>query len=94
MASARRKSYTIEYKINILKQVDTNGVDKVARQSGIDRRCLQRWRKNRQKLNSTAQTRSGAKQKRIPNSETKKGCQYPLMEKDLNQWIISERGKG
>ena len=95
MSSKTRKAYTVQFKLKLIRQVEEQGnLDKNAKENGIDRRCLQRWKVKKSELLDIAQKQTGAKLKRLPQQRGSACGAYPEMEKMLIQYISGKREKG
>ena len=84
------------YKLSIVRRIDEEGnLDKIARETKINRRCLQRWRANKNTMLQQAQTKKGARSYRLIGASgvTGRPAQYPQVEADLTEWVLEQRRK-
>ena len=94
--SQKRTTYTLAYKLSIVRRIDEEGnLDKIARETKINRRCLQRWRANKNTMLQQAQTKKGARSYRLIGASgvTGRPAQYPQVEADLTEWVLEQRRK-
>lgn len=86
-----RTSYTVKKKLEILELVEkNNNLDQTARDLKINRRTLQKWRKDKPKLLQEATKRSGALSRRVCTGSR---GHYTLLEKQLTAYIKERRKK-
>lgn len=87
MGKTSRKRYSISKKLEVLRLVRNNkNLDKTARETGINRRVIQRWQKEKQTLLALATTSAGGKKKRINKDKAAMG-KFPELEKEVVKFI-------
>lgn len=87
----QRVSYTVQKKLEILRQVEESGnLDCTARDLKIDRRCIQRWRNDKAKLLAVAAKTQGAARHHIKRTEATT-AKYPVLESRLVAWFKDKR---
>ena len=89
-----RKSYSLEFRrqlLDSLKENDEN-VSKTAKQYGIQRKIVQRWRQQKRRLDKASERRdvSTRKGRRLFRTGHLHG-RHPELEKLLVEWIKARR---
>ena len=83
-----RKSYTVAKKLDIIRHIESTGnLDQVARDIGINRRCLQRWRRDKTKLLALGVSHKGAQVRHVKPAQAR----FPEVERELSKYIKDKR---
>ena len=96
----KRKSYTIETKLSVLRKLDKfqGNKSKTAKICRVPRQSVQDWAKEREKLQGIRDDRSLSvkRRRKIPleKGDTKQRGVFPLMEDEVVAWIRDLRKKG
>jgi transposase-like protein len=95
-----RKSYTIEFKLSVLRRVGEPGGNKkrAAEVCGVSRQCIQDWVRDREKFEVARKDRSVSVKKRriiLPDIDSSLNrAKYPRLEAEVIAWIKELRSKG
>ena len=83
--------FTLEIKCKVLEHLANvgNNISQCARDYGIDRKYISRWNKQKKEIIESTHKRTSFK----VNNERRKGF-WPLMETQLNEWILINRARG
>ena len=89
-----RRSFTVKQKLELLRQVEKNkNLDKTARDNNINRRLLQRWRNDKDKLLAEATKSTGVHKRRVIDKKPESHGRYKELEKQLALFIRDRREK-
>ena len=88
----RIRSYTVAFKLTVIKNAEVQGNRAAARKFDVDERHVREWRGNKESIVTVSATPSGTKRKRIDG-----GGRKPLFQ-DIDDlvldWITSRRERG
>mgnify|MGYP001791695509 CR=1 FL=1 len=93
-SSGVRRSFTVEYKMAVLKELETvKSINKVARANGIARRNLLRWQNEKDDLEKLMSCDGVVQRKRIrKGTDVQESlARMPEMERRLADWMKKER---
>ncbi|RWS00839.1 pogo transposable element with KRAB domain-like protein, partial [Dinothrombium tinctorium] len=94
----RRRGYVIKRKLQVLQRLEENNgnVSKTSRETLIPRGTIRLWRKEKEKIESMKNIYGGnTERKRVVRKDKSRfRPQMPQLEKDLKEWIASQRQRG
>jgi len=79
---SKRKSYTAEFKLSVVKYAEENGNRSAGREYSVDERSVREWREQKNVLNAMDR-RKRARRGGLPH--------WPELESELRKWVISTR---
>lgn len=83
-----RKSYSLTFKLEVIRYADAHSLSSAARKYKIDRKMIREWNKNREDITTQALRKTRRRVRRIRASK------WPNLENDLHEWIMQLRLEG
>lgn len=83
--SSKRHSYTVRFKLNVIRHAEENNNAKTARKYSISEKLVRDWKKSKELLQASRPT---------SRSRRHKNPQWPKLETQLKSWIIIQREQG